>query len=76
LSEYKKKRDADKKKADLKTFCENGTTAGNGNGQTAFLTAENFRVNVPVFANTGSDYPAIPRSAVENARKRGFPLKV
>jgi hypothetical protein len=27
-------------------------------------------------ANTGSDYSAIPRSAVEDARKRGFPLKV
>jgi hypothetical protein len=24
----------------------------------------------------GSDFPAIPRSAVEDARKRGFPLKV
>jgi hypothetical protein len=27
-------------------------------------------------ADTGSDYSAIPRSAVEDARKRGFPLKV
>jgi hypothetical protein len=29
-----------------------------------------------VLADTGSDYSAIPRSAVEYARKRGFPLKV
>jgi hypothetical protein len=27
-------------------------------------------------ADRGSDYSAIPRSAVEDARKRGFPLKV
>jgi hypothetical protein len=27
-------------------------------------------------AETGSDYSAIPRSDVEDARKRGFPLKV
>jgi hypothetical protein len=27
-------------------------------------------------ADTGSDYSAIPRSAVEDARKRGCPLKV
>jgi hypothetical protein len=27
-------------------------------------------------ADTGSDYSAIPRSAVEDTRKRGFPLKV
>jgi hypothetical protein len=27
-------------------------------------------------ADTGSDYSAIPRSAVEDAKKRGFPLKV
>jgi hypothetical protein len=29
-----------------------------------------------VLADTGSDYSAIPRSAVEDARKRGFPLKI
>jgi hypothetical protein len=29
-----------------------------------------------VLADTGSDYSAIPRSTVEDARKRGFPLKV
>jgi hypothetical protein len=27
-------------------------------------------------ADTGSDYSAIPRSAVEDVKKRGFPLKV
>jgi hypothetical protein len=27
-------------------------------------------------ADIGSDYSAIPRSAVEDARKRGFPVKV
>jgi hypothetical protein len=27
-------------------------------------------------ADTGSDYSVIPRSAVEDARKRGFRLKV
>jgi hypothetical protein len=26
--------------------------------------------------DAGSDYSAIPRSAVKDARKRGFPLKV
>jgi hypothetical protein len=35
-----------------------------------------FGVKVTVLADTGSDYSAIPRSAVEDARKRGFPLKV
>jgi hypothetical protein len=29
-----------------------------------------------VLTDTGSDFSAIPRSAVEDARKRGFPLKV
>jgi hypothetical protein len=38
--------------------------------------AENLGVKVTVFVETGSDYSAIPRSAVEDARKRGFPLKV
>jgi hypothetical protein len=39
-------------------------------------TAENLGVKFTVLADTGSDYSAIPRSAVEDARKRGFPLKV
>jgi hypothetical protein len=76
LSEYKKKRDADKKKANFKTLGNNGATSDNKGGQTAYLTAENLGVKATVLANTGSDFSAIPRSAVEDARKRGFPLKV
>jgi hypothetical protein len=76
LSEYKKKRDADKKKANFKTLGNNGATSENRDGQTAYLTAENLGVKVTVLADTGSDYSAIPRSAVEDARKRRFPLKV
>jgi hypothetical protein len=51
----------------------NGATDDNRDGQTAYLTAEN--PGVKVLADTGSDYSAIPRSAVEDAKKRGFPLK-
>jgi hypothetical protein len=51
-------------------------TDDNRDGQTAYLTAENLGVKVTVLADTGSDYSAIPRSAAEDARKRGFPLKV
>jgi hypothetical protein len=76
LSEYKKKKDADKKKANFKTLGNNGVTADNRDGQTAYLTAENLGVKVTVLTDTGYDYSAIPRSAVEDARKRGFPLKV
>jgi hypothetical protein len=76
LSEYKKKRDADKKKANFKTLGNNRATSENRGGQTAYLTAENLGVKVTVLADTGSDFSAIPRSAVEDARKRGFPLKV
>jgi hypothetical protein len=76
LSEYKKKRYADKKKANFKTLGNNGATSENRDGQTAYLTAENLGVKVTVLADTGSDYSAIPRSAVEDARKRGFSLKV
>jgi hypothetical protein len=76
LSEYKKNRDADKKKANFKTLSNNGATSENRDGQTAYLTAENLGVKVTVLADTGSDFSAIPRSAVEDARKRGFPLKV
>jgi hypothetical protein len=76
LSMYKKKRDADKKKANLKTLRNSGATAYNKDGQTAYLTAENLGVKVTVSADTGSDYSAISRSAVADARKRGFPLKV
>jgi hypothetical protein len=76
LSEYKKKRDADKKKANFKSLGNNGATSDNRDGQTAYLTAENLGVKVTVLADTGSYYSAIPRSAVEDARKRGFALKV
>jgi hypothetical protein len=54
----------------------NGATVDNRDGQTAYLTAENLGVKVTVLTETGSDYSAIPRSAVDNTRKRGFPLKV
>jgi hypothetical protein len=76
LSEYKKNMNADKKEAYFKTLGNNGATSERRNGQTAYLTAENLGVKVTVLADTGSDYSAIPRSAVEDARKRGFPLKV
>jgi hypothetical protein len=76
LSEYTKKRDADKVKANFETLGNNRATADNRDGQTAYLTAENLGFKVTVLADTGSDYSAIPRSAVEDARKRGFPLKV
>jgi hypothetical protein len=76
LSEYKKKRDADKKKANFKTLGNNRATDDNRDGHTAYLTAENLGVKGTVLADTGSEYSDIPRSAVEDARKRGFPLKV
>jgi hypothetical protein len=76
LSKYKNKSDADKKKANFKSLGNSGATSEIRDGQTANLTAENLGVKVTVFADTGSDYSAIPRSAVEDARKRGFPLKV
>jgi hypothetical protein len=76
LSEYKKKRGADKKKANFKTLGNNRATDDNRDGQTAYLMAENLGVKVTVLADTGSDCSAIPRSAVEDARKRVFPLKV
>jgi hypothetical protein len=75
LSEYKKWRDADKKNANFKTFGNNGATSDNRDGQTAY-TAENLGAKVTVLEDTSSDYFAIPRSAVEDERKRGFPLKV
>jgi hypothetical protein len=54
----------------------NRATDNNRDGQTAYLTAENLGVKITVLADTGSYYFAIPRSAVDDARKRGFPLKV
>jgi hypothetical protein len=76
LSEYKKKRDADKEKANFKTLGHNGATSENRVGQTAYLTAENLGVKVTVLADTGSDYSDMPRSAIEDERKRGSPFKV
>jgi hypothetical protein len=76
VAENKEKRDADKKKANLNTFASNGAMADDGDGQTAYLTAENLGVKVTLLADTGSDYSAIPLSAMENARKRGFHFKV
>jgi hypothetical protein len=70
LSEYKKKRDANKKKENFKTLGNNGATLDNRDGQTVYLTAENLGVKVTVLADTGLDYSAIPRSVVEDARKR------
>jgi hypothetical protein len=76
LSEYKKKKYDDKKKANFKTLGSNRATDDNKDDQTAYLTAENLGVKVTVLADKGSDYSAIPRSAVEDAKKRGFSLKV
>jgi hypothetical protein len=76
LSEYKKTRDADKKKANFKTLGKNRAMDDNRDGLTTYLTAENLGVKVTVLKDTGSDYSAVPQSAVEDARKRGFPLKI
>jgi hypothetical protein len=76
LSEYKKEGIAEKKKAKFKTLGNNGATSDNRDGQTAYLAAENLGVKVTVLSDTGPGYSAIPRSAVEDERKRGFPLKV
>jgi hypothetical protein len=76
LSECKKKRDADKKKANFKTLGKNRATTDNRDGQTAYLTAENLGVKVTVLADSGSEYSAMPLSAAEDARKLGIPLKV
>jgi hypothetical protein len=67
LSEYKKERDADKKKANFRTLGNNGATSENRDGHTAYLTAENLGVKVTVLADKCSDYSAIPRSDVEGA---------
>jgi hypothetical protein len=71
-----RKRNSDKKKANFKNLGNNRATDDNRDGQTAYVAAENLGVKVTVLADTGSDYSAIPRSAVEDERKRGFPLKV
>jgi hypothetical protein len=76
LSEYENKRDDDKEKANFKALDNNRATTDNRDGQTAYLTADDLGVKITALADTGSDYFAIPRSAVEDARKRGFPLKI
>jgi hypothetical protein len=76
LSEYEKRKNSDKKKVNFKTLSNNGATSEIRDGQTAYLTAENLGVKVTVLADTGSDYSATPRSAAEDARKCGIPLKV
>jgi hypothetical protein len=76
LTEYKKKKYADKEDGEFKTLGNNRATAYNKDGHTAYLTAKKLGVNVTVLADTGSDYSAISRTAVEDAKKRGFPLKV
>jgi hypothetical protein len=53
LSEYKKN-------AKFKTLSNNGTTAYNGDDQTAYRTAK----NLTVLTETGSDYSTIPGRAV------------
>jgi hypothetical protein len=60
----------------LKTLGKNRAKDDNRDGQTAYLTAGNRGVKVTVLADTDYEYSAIPRSAVEDARKRGFPLKI
>jgi hypothetical protein len=54
LSGYKKRRDADKKKANFKTLGNNRATSKNRDGQTAYLMAENLGVKITVLADTGS----------------------
>jgi hypothetical protein len=51
LSEYKKKRDADKKKANFKTLNNNRATTENRDGQTAYLLCETL-TRVPYIAST------------------------
>jgi hypothetical protein len=65
-----------RRKRNFKTLVNNGATSEIRDDQTAYLTEENLGVKVTVLADTGSDYYAISRSAVEDARKRGFLLKV
>jgi hypothetical protein len=64
LAEYKKERDADKKKSNLSTLRSNCAMADTRDGQISYLTSENLVVMVTVLADTGSGYSAIPRSAV------------
>jgi hypothetical protein len=71
LLEHKKKRDADKKKVNFKILGNNRATTENIDDQTAYLTPEHLGGKVTVLADTGFDYFAIPRSAVEDSQRRG-----
>jgi hypothetical protein len=71
LSDYTKKRDADKKMANLKTLGYNRAKADNRDGQTSYIAANILGVKITVLAEKGLDYSDIPRSVVKNARKRG-----
>jgi hypothetical protein len=76
VSEHKTKRDAGKTKAPLKILGSNRAMADTKDGMAAYLTAENLGAKVTVLPDTGSDYSEISRSAAEDARQRGFLLKV
>jgi hypothetical protein len=56
LTEYKKQRDADIKKANFKTLDNNRPTDDDRDRQTVYLTAENLGFKVTVLAETGSEY--------------------
>jgi hypothetical protein len=60
--------DAEKKKASVKKLDSNAAAADNRNGQTAPITAEILGAKVTVLADTGSDYPAVQRSALQDSR--------
>jgi hypothetical protein len=50
--------------------------AYNRDGHATYLMAENLEVKITERIDTGSDYSATPRSTVEGATMRGFPLNV
>jgi hypothetical protein len=56
LAEYKKRIDADKKKANFKTLGRNGSTEDNRDGQIAVLTVGIIGFKVTVLVETGSVY--------------------
>jgi hypothetical protein len=76
LAEHNGKKDADKNKANLKDLGGNKAIPDNRDRQNAYLTAENLGFKIIVMADIDSGYSTISRSAVEDARKRGLPLKI
>jgi hypothetical protein len=76
LSEYKKTRDADKRKANFKILATTERRMTTEMARPRISLRENLGVTVTVLGDAGSDYSAIPRSSVEDVMKRGFPLKV